>query len=217
MTNPKPVPPIPSPHPHKHHHPHWKRKVAHWSRLAHVYLSMASLAILLFFALTGITLNHQDRFTGQPQVSHYQGTVPAAWVKPAPGKDPARLEIVEHLRKTHGVKAALSDFHVDDDQLEVAFKGPGYEANAVIDRNTGKYEGTESRMGLVAVVNDLHKGRDSGAMWSKVVDASAVFLSLVSISGLVLIFFLHKRRVSGFMALAIGALVCIIVYQIWVP
>ena len=55
MTNPKPVPPVPGPHPHKHHHhPHWKRKFAHWSRLAHVYLSMASLAILLFFALTGI-------------------------------------------------------------------------------------------------------------------------------------------------------------------
>jgi uncharacterized protein len=42
-------------------------------------------------------------------------------------------------------------------------------------------------------------------------------MSLVSMSGLVLIFFLHKRRVSGLMALAIGALLGVIVYRIWVP
>jgi hypothetical protein len=106
---------------------------------------------------------------------------------------------------------------VDDNQLEVSFKGPGYEADAFIDRESGMYEVTESRMGLVAIVNDLHKGRDTGAAWSDVIDVSAVLMCLVSMSGLVLIFFLHRRRVSGLMALAIGALLCVIVYRIWVP
>jgi hypothetical protein len=197
--------------------PHWKRKIAHWSRWLHIYLSMVSFAILFFFALTGITLNHQDRFTGQAKTSHYQGAMNVVWLRRPPGKDPARLEIVEYLRKTHGVKAALSDFRVADNQLEVSFKGPGYEADAFIDRDTGKYEITETRMGLVAILNDLHKGRDTGAAWSNVIDVSAALTCLVSMSGLVLIFFLHKRRVSGLMALAIGALLCVIAYRIWVP
>jgi uncharacterized protein len=217
MTNTPPAPPVADPNPPKHHNPHWNRKIAQWSRWLHVYLSMVSFAILFFFALTGITLNHQDRFTSQSKTSHYQGTMKVAWLRPPPGKDAARPEIVECLRKTHGVKAALSDFRVDDNQLEVSFKGPGYEADAFIDRDTGKYEVTESRMGLVAIVNDLHKGRDTGAAWSDVIDVAAVLMCLVSMSGLVLIFFLHKRRVSGLMALAIGALLCVIVYRIWAP
>src|ERR1700680_3676976 len=122
---------------------HWKRKIAHWSRWLHIYLSMVSFAILFFFALTGITLNHQDRFTSQSRTSHYEGAMSVAGLKLPPGKNAARLEIVEYLRKTHGVKAALSDFRVDDNQLEVSFKGPGYAADAVIDRKTGRYEVTE--------------------------------------------------------------------------
>jgi uncharacterized protein len=216
MTNTPPAP-IADPNPRKHPYLHWKRKIAQWSRWLHIYLSMVSFAILFFFALTGITLNHQDRFSSQPKTSHYQGAMNVAWLRPPPGKDAARLEIVEYLQKTHGLKAALSDFRVDDNQLEVSFKGPGYEADAVIDRATGRYEITESRMGLVAIVNDLHKGRDTGAAWSDVIDVSAALMCLVSMSGLVLIFFLHKRRVSGLMALAIGALLCVIVYRIWVP
>jgi len=216
MTN-TPTAPIVDPNPHKHHYLRWKRKIAQWSRWLHIYLSMVSFAILFFFALTGITLNHQDRFSSQSKTSRYRGTMNVVWLRPPPGKDTARLEIVEYLRKTHGVKAALSDFRVDDNQLEVSFKGPGYEADAFIDRQTGMYEVTESRMGLVAIVNDLHKGRDTGAAWSEVIDVSAVLMCLVSMSGLVLIFFLHKRRVSGLMALAIGALLCVIVYRIWVP
>ncbi len=72
-------------------------------------------------------------------------------------------------------------------------------------------------MGPVAILNDLHKGRDTGAAWSNVIDISAILMCLVSLSGLVLIFFLYKRRASGLMALAIGALLCFIVYTVWVP
>jgi len=195
--------------------PGWKRKTAQWSRWLHIYLSMVSFAILFFFAATGITLNHQDRFTGEAKTYHYSGAMNRTWLRPSP--DTAKQEIVSYLRKIHGLKAALSDFRVDDSQLQVSFKGPGYEADAFIDRDTGKYEVNESRMGLVAIVNDLHKGRDTGAAWSKVIDVSAALMCLVSMSGLVLIFFLYKRRASGLMALTIGALLCFIVYRVWVP
>ncbi|HWF47319.1 MAG TPA: PepSY-associated TM helix domain-containing protein [Bryobacteraceae bacterium] len=203
--------------PQKAHTPHWKRKMAQWSRWLHIYLSMVSFAILFFFAATGITLNHQDQLTGEARTYRYHGTMNMAWVKPPASKDVAKLEIVEYIRKTNGIRAAVSDFRVDDNQLQVSFKGPGYEADAFIDRGTGKYEVTESRMGVIAILNDLHKGRDTGGAWSKVIDVSAVLMCLVSMSGLVLIFFLHKRRASGLLALAIGASLVVAVYWIWIP
>jgi len=175
---------------------------------------MVSFTILLFFALTGITLNHQAAFTGEVKPHRYTGTVDTAWMK-AP--DTKKEDIVGIFRSRHGVKAELSDFRVDDDQVQISFKGPGYAADGFIERNTGKYELMESRLGFVAVVNDLHKGRDTGKAWAGVIDISAILMTLVSVTGLVLIFFLHKKLRAGLIALAIGTVLCYVVYLIWVP
>ena len=121
------------------------------------------------------------------------------------------------LRARHGIKADLSDFRIDDDQVQISFKGPGYSADGFADRRSGKYELNENRLGLVAIINDLHKGRDTGKVWSGVIDISAILMVLVSLSGLVLIFFLQKKLRSGLVALAIGTVLCYVVYQVWVP
>jgi uncharacterized protein len=197
--------------------PVWKRRLASVSRWLHIYLSMASFAILFFFAVTGLTLNHTEWFAKQQRVIQYQGTVQKQWVKTADPKEVAKLEVVEYLRKTHGVKSAVAEFRIDDAQCMVAFKGPGYTADAFIDRDTGKYDLTETRNGFFAVINDLHKGRDSGKAWSAIIDVSAGLMTFVSLSGLVLIFFLSKKRTSGLIALGVGAVLCYAVYAIWVP
>jgi uncharacterized protein len=49
------------------------------------------------------------------------------------------------------------------------------------------------------------------------IDISAVLMTLVAMSGMVLIFFLHKRRFSGLMTLAAGGLLCYAIYRIFVP
>jgi hypothetical protein len=128
----------------------------------------------------------------------------------------AKEELVNYFRKTYHTKGALSDFHVDGDQCEVLFKGPGYEADATIDRQTGKYDLTVSPFSLVAVLNDLHKGRDTGKKWSAVIDFSAILMTLVSLTGLTLIFFLNKRRFSGLLLVAIGALLSYLIYSVFV-
>jgi hypothetical protein len=108
------------------------------------------------------------------------------------GKDVAKLEIVEKLRSTHGLHGAVKDFRIEDTDCSIAFKGPGYSADVLIDRATGRYKLTETRMGFFAVLNDLHKGRDSGSACSVVIDVSAVLMTIVSLTGMLLIFFLHS-------------------------
>lgn len=195
---------------------HWKRRFAHLARWLHTYLSMLSFAILLFFAATGFTLNHADWFEGQRNAARYQGTLDAAWMKTGDPKAVEQDKIVEFLRRTYAIKGAVSEVHVDDEQCEVVFKGPGYEADASIDRKTGKYDLSVSRFGLVSVLNDLHKGRDTGGKWSTVIDFSAVLMTLVSLTGLTLIFFLNKRRLFGLLILVTGALLCYLAYAMWV-
>jgi hypothetical protein len=195
---------------------HWKRRFAHLARWLHTYLSMLSFSILLFFAVTGLTLNHAEWFDSQQRPALYHGTLNKAWVNTSDHGAVAKDELVNYFRRTYRTKGALSDFHVDGEQCEVLFKGPGYEADATIDRATGKYDLTVSPFSLVAVLNDLHKGRDTGKKWSAVIDFSAVLMTLVSLTGLTLIFFLNKRRFSGLVLVAVGALLCFLVYSFWI-
>lgn len=203
--------------PPKHVHGFWRRHAAAFFRWLHIYLSMISFAILFFFAVTGLTLNHADWFShGKESVKQLRGKLDAKWIA---GSDASvqKLEVVEFLRRTHGIKGAVSEFRIENTECDVAFKGPGYSADALIQRATGDYELTETRLGLVAILNDLHKGRDSGRGWSLIIDLSAALMVFVSLTGTVLLAFVKRRRVTGYIAAVVGALLCWLVYVLFVP
>jgi hypothetical protein len=192
----------------------WRRRLAKYSRWLHIYVSMASFLVVFFFAVTGITLNHAERFNAA-KLSQFSGTVDPAWVRA--GTDPRKDELIGSLRRTHALTGDLTDFRADDVEVSLAFKGPGYAADGVVDRATGKYQVTETRLGPVAILNDLHKGRDTGAVWKWAIDISAVLLTLVSLTGVTLIYFIHKHRAAGLMLLALGAILIVVAYAFWVP
>lgn len=193
-------------------------KTAAWVRWLHLYVSMASFALVFFFAITGLTLNHAAWFdSGRQQTRRIESKLDPAWILPAQGTNVARLEIVEHLRRAHRISGALSDFRVEESQCSVSFKGPGYAADIFIERPDGRYELSETRQGWVAILNDLHKGRDTGRVWSLVIDLSAIFMVLVSLTGAALLLFLKRRRTSGFWITFVGALISVAAYLLFVP
>jgi hypothetical protein len=194
------------------------RRPAALSRWLHIYVSMVSFGILLFFAVTGFTLNHAEALFGTaPVPREVRGTLNPAWVRGPSVAEVARLEIVEHLRRQHGVRGLVGEFRTEEATCTIAFKGPGYAADASVDRASGRYELRETRMGFIAVINDLHKGRDTGAGWSLIVDLSAALMVVVSVSGLVLILFIKRRLKSGLVTAAVGTLASWLAYLWLVP
>lgn len=183
--------------------PGLKQKLAVWMRWLHIYSSLFGLVVILFFSVTGLTLNHPNWMFGsvrnEQQIS---GQVPAEWVQ-QDRTEVAKLEVVEHLRRQHGVRGFLEEFNQEETECIVVFKGPGYSADAYIQRGDGKYELTLITEGWVAVMNDLHKGRNTGKAWSWVIDVSATLLIIISVSGLILLLYIKRRRLPG---LALGAL-----------
>jgi len=195
-----------------------RKQLAGLSRWLHIYLSMISFTILLFFAVSGLTLNHADWFTsGKEVVTKDFGAIDVKWVNEADTSKINKLQLVEYFRNKHEVKGALGDFRIDNREISLTFNGPGYIADSFVDRETGKYELTVTRLGAVAVINDLHKGRDSGKAWSWIIDVSAVLMTLVSISGIVLICFIKKKRLSGFILAIAGTLICYLIWRLFVP
>jgi len=194
----------------------WKRRMAMLARWLHIYLSMASFAIIFFFAITGLTLNHADRFTNQMRSVDEKGRLDTSWVRSPDTSHINKLAIVEYIRQNYHITAAVSDFRIDEVQVTVSFKGPGYAADAFVNRQNGEYELTITNAGFVAIINDLHKGRDTGKSWSWFIDISAVLLALVSLTGLLLLFFIKRKRASGLIVAACGLLLGWLVYSIWI-
>jgi hypothetical protein len=194
-----------------------RKEIAAWTRWLHIYLSMFSFAILFFFAITGLTLNHTEWFADQQKSRSEKGEIPLNWISSPDTNQLKKLEIVEFLRKKHGLKGALSDFIIDENQLTVAFSGPAYGADVFIERENGKYDLSVTESGFFALINDLHKGRDTGKRWAILIDISAILMMLVSLTGLVMMFYLKKKRLAGFVIAIIGLVLTYLFYAIWVP
>lgn len=176
---------------------------------------MLGFATLMFFALTGITLNHPTWLGGSRQkTTDFTGELDPSVL----GNDVDRLEVAETLRERHGLRGRVKEFEVDEYECMLVFKGPGYAADIFVDRETGKYMVTVTSSNWVAVMNDLHKGRDSGTFWKWVIiDGSAVLLALFSVSGFGLLLYLKRRRVPGVWTAVAGTVALIAAWAMFVP
>ena len=120
---------------------------------------MGSFSLVLFFAATGLTLNHPDWFSDRQKTVERHGVAPKAMLHTSDGAD--KLGLVELLRNHEHVHGAVGEVRLDDTQISISFRAPGYTADAFIDRESGRYDLTVVQNGLVAVLNDLHKSRDA--------------------------------------------------------
>ena len=163
-----------------------------WSRWLHVYTSMISLLVVLFFGITGLTLNHPSwSFGGGPTSKSVTGTLPAGF---ADGTQVDFLTVAEYVRDHDGVRGSVADHQASDTEGTISFKGPGYAADLIFEIPSGEYRLLVEEQGLLGVLNDLHKGRDTGSKWKWLIDVSAIFLVAVAITGLGIQVFQRKRR-----------------------
>jgi hypothetical protein len=205
-----------------------RKALIKWARNVHLYVTLFGCALLVFFAVTGFMLNHEDWFSpAEPTTRTLQGNIPVALLG-SPGKDgdeeaqpvpavPAdRLAVVELLRKDFGAVGALSSFEEQDD-VRVIFKRPGTEVEATINREDGKTDVTVRSQGVVGVMLDLHRGKSSGKTWSLIIDALCIVVLAVSVTGLYMWYTLRGRGHYGIYVLGLGAALVGAVYLLCVP
>lgn len=177
-----------------------RARVYTWARTLHLYLSLLAFLAILFFALTGLTLNHPEWF-GEGQVRKLSGTLPGAPYLQGEAVDWLRL--AEDLRAL-GLRGRVTEHGESGESAWLSFRAPGYGADAQVDLKTGRYTLSLTEAGLAAALNDLHKGRDTPSGWRWVLDLSALFLALVSLTGLLLSLFLRKTRRAALLSLLLG-------------
>jgi uncharacterized protein len=191
---------------------HVVRVIAHWALMAHVYVSMAGFTLALLFGLTGLTLNHQEFGFAEPQVSNSVIHLDKALVD-----RPDQFTLEQCLRQDLGLRSHATDYHEDENQIQVTFAVPGARTVVTIDRADGKGEVEKETRGLLGKLDDLHKGLDAGKVWYSTIDVAALLLITSSLTGIVTMLVLRARRRSGFTVCALGVLTVILIYVISVP
>lgn len=196
------------------------RHVQLWSRTFHIYLSMLALGVLLFFAATGFMLNHPEGF-GLDQIhkTDISGEVPEQLLAAD-----QRLALVEKLRADFGATGQLDMPAVEDDDQQVLlpFYSPGRNCRVTIAKAEGSPDKRPVKVeletrGALGRISDLHKGEHAGWAWKRLIDGTSILLAVASITGIIMLLALPKRRRLGLIATAIGIALSVAMYFAMVP
>lgn len=201
------------------------RKLFHYSRLAHIYLSAVFLGLLVFFCVTGILLNHTEWLQGKAEEGVIERPLlPAvldAWKDHSwdDGTDlPEMRLLLEHLAAEYGLRGP-KEVRTDNELREVTFDYQMASSYVFVivnaEQQSMRFE--YRKFGLWQILGDLHKGRNSGRSWSWLIDISAAAMILFSLTGLFILLQNLKHRRVGLILTACGLTLPVLVYFLLVP
>ena len=192
-------------------------KSQRWMRPVHAYSSMLMLLIMLFFTVSGLTLNNRHWVPSPPaplegEIELHPDFVAFFQQQPVDhsGAEPLWQILRNELRLPDGELSA--DWSASEQLLTLDVRRPGgYTLIEILpEEDLIWYE--HQTFGWMAVINDLHMGRYSGELWSWFIDLSAIVMLVFTLSGFWLVLF-HPRRRNPTLALSgLGTLVMVGIY-----
>ncbi len=182
----------------------WAKQLIAW----HWISAGISLAAMLLFAVTGITLNHAATISAEPVVAERQGQLSASLLRP-PGKAAEAKAtippgVAADIERQVALNVAAHPVEWSEGEAYVALPRPGGDAWVSIDLTSGAIRAETTDRGWISYFNDLHKGRNAGTAWFWFLDVFAIACVLFSITGLLLLQLHAKRRPSTWPLVAAG-------------
>lgn len=195
-----------------------------WAKQLHLWHWMSSaicLVGMLLFAITGITLNHAGAIEALPAVTTAEATMPPDLQRSLTGRSPAGNAAVPDpvarwAEEALGVRLAGRAAEWSADEVYVALPRPGGDAWVAIDRESGSATYEKTDRGWVSYLNDLHKGRNSGAAWRWFIDIFAAACVVFSLTGFVLLQLHARHRPSTWPLVTAGVIVPVLLLVLFV-
>lgn len=195
----------------------WLKQLHSW----HWISAAVSLVGMILFAVTGITLNHAASIPGDPVTVEQTATLPAPLFQrlasfPQETTDPVPDAVARWASEVLKVEIAAKPTETTAEEVYVALAMPGGDGWVTIDRSTGETLHEKTTRGWIAYLNDLHKGRNAGAVWFWFIDVFAVACTIFALTGLGLMVLHAKGRPSTWPLAALGLLIPVVIALIFI-
>lgn len=182
----------------------WLGSLRQW----HWVSSAVCLVGMLLFSVTGITLNHASQIKSTPDVKVVEAQIPANIIEalkiPESGKAVLPELLIDWLAKAQGIHVANQVGEWSEDEIYLSLPRPGGDAWLSIDLASGDLTYERTDRGWISYFNDLHKGRNTGSVWSWFIDIFAVACIVFCITGLLLLQRYASNRPSTWPMVGLG-------------
>jgi len=201
----------------------WYRSRGWWLKQLHSWHWMSaalSLAGMLLFAITGITLNHAGTISASPQTISLSAQLPspmlAQLAHPASDTAPLPVTVAAEIDARLGLDPSGKPGEWSDGEVYVALPRPGGDAWVSIDRTSGAVTGEVTDRGWISWANDLHKGRNAGSAWGWFIDIFAGACILFTLTGLFLLYMHAKPRPLTWPLVGLGLIAPLLIVLIFI-
>ncbi len=179
----------------------------------HWISSALCLVGMILFAFTGITLNHAADIKAEPVTVTLETELSATLLKTLSGRSagPLPLALRQWLLQEHNISVPSTDAEWQGNEVYLGMPRPGGDAWLSIETDSGMllYERTER--GWISYLNDLHKGRNTGPLWSWFIDIFSLLCLVFSLSGLWLLVRYARQRPSTWPLVALGVVIPLLI------
>ncbi|MDO5610816.1 MAG: PepSY-associated TM helix domain-containing protein [Pseudomonadota bacterium] len=194
----------------------WLRQLHQW----HWISAAVCLVAMLLFSVTGITLNHAASIEATAQVAVGNTTMPTSVLKSLSnheeGQAPLSATAIDWLNHSTPLRVGRQAAEWSADEIYLALPRPGGDGWISIDRKTGAVEYERTGRGWVSYLNDLHKGRHTGAAWRWFIDVFAIASIVFTASGLFLLQMHARQRRSTWPWVALGVVIPLIIALVFI-
>lgn len=185
-----------------------------FSRLIHVYVSMALLSLLLFFSVTGITLNHPEWFRdSKADIVERALMIDLSMIKNPPLTPLQIVNVSTAIEQKLSVSLNNTILESSQDELFFSIKRAGKNTAITLDLVSGELFFEETDYGWWALMNDLHKGRNTSVFWGWIIDITSLLCILFALSGFILA--MPQRRFNRTLTVSLTVTVAMISTAIW--
>ena len=188
----------------------WKKKLHTW----HWISSAISLICMIIFSITGITLNHSNYFESKAQETRLTKVLPKNILDSlnniqVTDRLHIPIELNNWIENNIEEKIDIQKYNYDWNDYEIYFQNPipGGDKWLSIDLENGSLEYMHTNRGVVAWLNDLHKGRNTGQVWIWFIDIFSIATLIFCITGLILLQIHSKNRPSTWYITGLGLII----------
>ncbi|WP_445344495.1 PepSY-associated TM helix domain-containing protein [Acinetobacter bohemicus] len=183
------------------------------SRYVHGWLSAFAFLTLLFFSVTGLLLNHPEWFEPAKTEETTQLILPESILKSIKQQENPSDTILNYVRHQQNVVGRYQSSEVMDNEVMIRLESPAGATDIWVMADTGETEITQKPASTVSMLNDLHRGKNSGLAWSWLIDISAIIVIALSLVGYILFLSIKTRLVTHLVLTAVS--LALIILLIW--